>query len=114
MRVHSYTGMGTNFQVHDLWATESAGAIQDRTQEHLAETDVPLIEARKQLKAAIHAVQEGHDPPGVVRDPAHDPFSRVVTTFGTIPRALGWRERCRDLERSGRAWQSGYLAGAGV
>jgi phenylpropionate dioxygenase-like ring-hydroxylating dioxygenase large terminal subunit len=114
MRVHSYTGMGTNFQVHDLWATESAGPIQDRTEEHLAVTDVPLIEARKQLKAAIQAVQAGRDPPGVVRDPARDPYAQVVTTFGIIPSALGWRGRCAELERGGRAWQSGYLAGAGV
>ena len=31
----TYTGMGTDINVHDQWAVESMGAIQDRTHEHL-------------------------------------------------------------------------------
>ena len=31
----TYTGMGTDINVHDQWAVESMGAIQDRTNEHL-------------------------------------------------------------------------------
>ena len=31
----TYTGMGMDINVHDQWAVESQGAIQDRTREHL-------------------------------------------------------------------------------
>ena len=31
----TYTGMGADINVHDQWAVESMGAIQDRTNEHL-------------------------------------------------------------------------------
>ena len=31
----TYTGMGADINVHDQWAVESMGAIQDRTREHL-------------------------------------------------------------------------------
>lgn len=57
----TYTGMGLDINVHDQWAVESMGAIQDRTQEHLGKTDVAIIRYRRQLRAAILAVKEGRD-----------------------------------------------------
>lgn len=57
----TYTGMGLDINVHDQWAVESMGAIQDRTQEHLGKTDVAIIRYRRQLRAAIQAVKEGRD-----------------------------------------------------
>jgi len=57
----TYTGMGLDINVHDQWAVESMGAIQDRTQEHLGKTDVAIIRYRRQLRAAIAAVKEGRD-----------------------------------------------------
>src|SRR6202011_2646549 len=35
----TYTGMGNDINVHDQWAVESMGAIQDRTREHLGTAD---------------------------------------------------------------------------
>ena len=35
----TYTGMGADINVHDQWACESMGAIQDRTNEHLGQSD---------------------------------------------------------------------------
>ncbi|MBL4766600.1 MAG: aromatic ring-hydroxylating dioxygenase subunit alpha [Rhodobacteraceae bacterium] len=55
----TYTGMGLDINVHDQWAVESMGAIQDRTQEHLGKTDVGLIRYRRMLRNAIAAVKEG-------------------------------------------------------
>lgn len=57
----TYTGMGLDINVHDQWAVESMGAIQDRTQEHLGRTDVAIIRFRRQLREAIQAVKEGRD-----------------------------------------------------
>ncbi|MEX0339896.1 MAG: Rieske 2Fe-2S domain-containing protein, partial [Arenibacterium sp.] len=57
----TYTGMGLDINVHDQWAVESMGAIQDRTQEHLGKTDVGIIANRRRLRAAIAAVKEGRE-----------------------------------------------------
>jgi hypothetical protein len=55
----TYTGMGLDINVHDQWAVESMGAIQDRTQEHLGKTDVAIIRYRRLLRAAIDKVEAG-------------------------------------------------------
>lgn len=55
----TYTGMGLDINVHDQWAVESMGAIQDRTQEHLGKTDIGIIRNRRRLRAAIAALREG-------------------------------------------------------
>jgi hypothetical protein len=55
----TYTGMGLDINVHDQWAVESMGRIQDRTQEHLGKSDVGIIRNRRKLRAAIAAVKAG-------------------------------------------------------
>ncbi len=55
----TYTGMGMDINVHDQWAVESMGRIQDRTQEHLGKTDVAIIRNRRRLRAAIKSIQDG-------------------------------------------------------
>jgi phenylpropionate dioxygenase-like ring-hydroxylating dioxygenase large terminal subunit len=49
----TYTGMGMDINVHDQWAVEGMGAIQDRTQEHLGLSDVAIIRYRRILRKAI-------------------------------------------------------------
>jgi hypothetical protein len=49
----TYTGMGFDINVHDQWAVESQGKIQDRTREHLGTTDKGIIMYRKMLVEAI-------------------------------------------------------------
>jgi len=51
--------MGLDINVHDQWAVESMGAIQDRTREHLGKSDVGLVRYRRMLRAAIAAVKAG-------------------------------------------------------
>ena len=55
----TYTGMGLDINVHDQWACEGMGSIQDRRDEHLGKTDVAIIQYRKKLRAAIGAISEG-------------------------------------------------------
>jgi phenylpropionate dioxygenase-like ring-hydroxylating dioxygenase large terminal subunit len=57
----TFTGMGMDINVHDQWAVESMGAIQDRTQEHLGKTDVGIIAYRRMLRAAIKALEDGQE-----------------------------------------------------
>lgn len=54
-RTQTYTGMGMDINVHDQWAVESLGTIQDRTLEHLGTTDKVIIANRKILIQAIKA-----------------------------------------------------------
>lgn len=55
----TYTGMGLDINVHDQWAVESMGPIQNRTQEHLGTTDVGIIAYRRMLRAAIGSAPNG-------------------------------------------------------
>ena len=57
----TYTGMGMDINVHDQWAVESLGRIQDRTDEHLGKTDIGIIRYRRMLRAAIKALQDGDE-----------------------------------------------------
>ena len=63
-RTRTYLGMGEDdINVHDQWAVESMGPIQDRTREHLGTTDKVIMANRRQLLAAIEAVQAGGTAP---------------------------------------------------
>ena len=66
-QVHeTFLGMGEeDINVHDQWAVESMGAIQDRTQEHLGTSDVLIMANRRMLLKAIEDTQNGLAAPGV-------------------------------------------------
>jgi len=55
----TYTGMGFDINVHDQWAVESQGPIQDRTREHLGTTDKGIIAYRRLLVDAIDKTLAG-------------------------------------------------------
>ncbi len=55
----TFTGMGEDINVHDQWAVEGMGPIQNRTQEHLGRSDVAIIRYRRKLRAAIESVANG-------------------------------------------------------
>lgn len=55
----TYTGMGQDINVHDQWAVESPGPLQDRTREHLGQSDVAIIRFRRGWERAIEAVGKG-------------------------------------------------------
>jgi|SRR5690606_8012495 len=57
----TYTGMGTDINVHDQWAVESQGPIQDRTREHLAASDRCIVTYRRMLVKAIESVLAGEN-----------------------------------------------------
>jgi hypothetical protein len=54
--------MGEDINVHDQWAVESLGPIQDRTREHLGTSDRAIIACRKLLFRAIDDVAAGRPP----------------------------------------------------
>ncbi len=58
----TYLGMGFDINVHDQWACESQGPIQDRTREHLGASDKAISAYRRLLTAQIRKVQAGEAP----------------------------------------------------
>jgi hypothetical protein len=52
----TWTGMGTDINVHDQWACEGMGAIQDRTRENLAQSDIGIMKYRRKLQSAMRAL----------------------------------------------------------
>jgi phthalate 4,5-dioxygenase oxygenase subunit len=59
----TFTGMGTDINVHDQWACESMGLIQDRSKEHLGQSDKAISAYRRLLRGAIAAGESGGRPP---------------------------------------------------
>ena len=58
----TYTGMGADINVHDQWACESMGAIQDRTEEHLGTSDKAISAYRRLLRQALDQSGKGARP----------------------------------------------------
>ena len=105
MKAKSYSGIGTTyFAAQDLCVTEGAGSIADRTQEHLMVSDAPIVTGRKLLAGAIRDIQEGRDPPGIVREPGLNRFPTIVATSAVIPHTVHWKDHCRMLIADGRGW----------
>jgi len=65
-RSKTFTGMGSDINIHDQWACESQGRIQDRTKEHLGSTDKGIVLYRRILLDAIRRNQAGEKPPMVL------------------------------------------------
>lgn len=51
-RTKTFTGMGSDINVHDQWAVESQGSIYDRAEEHLSPSDVGIRTHRRMFLAA--------------------------------------------------------------
>jgi hypothetical protein len=78
MKTSNFTGMGDSFPIHDAFATESMGPIQDRTQENLATTDKIIVGVRRLILENIAKVQAGEAALHVVRDAAKRDMSHMV------------------------------------
>jgi phenylpropionate dioxygenase-like ring-hydroxylating dioxygenase large terminal subunit len=98
MKTQTFTGMGTNFQVHDAFATESQGRVQNRTAENPVSSDKAIIAARKLILSAIKDVQQGRDPQHVVRDPEANRFGNLVVLSDVIPKSRDWKEFTHSRE----------------
>jgi hypothetical protein len=92
MTTGTYSGIPMRlFTAQDLWATESAGPVQDRTQEHLAYTDRGIVTTRSLLLRAIKEVEAGREPPHIVRSPAANQFPQLVARNDVLPTDVDWR-----------------------
>ena len=92
MQTRSFIGLGEAFQTHDNWATEGEGLIQDRTTEHLAYGDQAIIMSRRLLLKAMRDLQEGQDPPNVIRKAEDNSFEELVAIQEVVPNTDDWHE----------------------
>jgi hypothetical protein len=58
-KTRTFTGMGFDINIHDQWACESQGPIQDRTRENLGTTDKGIVLYRRLLLDAIRKNEAG-------------------------------------------------------
>lgn len=107
----TYTGMGEDINVHDQWAVESQGAIQDRTRENLASSDKAIAANRRLLLRAMAAVEEGKRP-ALLQDAAAAALTGP-STIDTMAPAATWEEHWRqavDRRRGAAPWAPPALA----
>lgn len=99
MKTKTFIGMGFNFQVHDAFATESQGPVENRTAEHLVSSDKAIVAGRKLLLSAIRDVKEGRDPRHVIRDPKSNRFPHLVVLSEIVPASTDCKQYLRQVER---------------
>ncbi|HLU54043.1 MAG TPA: Rieske 2Fe-2S domain-containing protein [Pseudonocardia sp.] len=99
----TYTGMGLDINVHDQWAVESMGRIQDRTVERLGVSDRAITAYRRMLLRSIDAFAAGRPTPGRPVDAA---AARALTgplAVDTIAPSDDWERAWREREQRRRA-----------
>jgi phthalate 4,5-dioxygenase len=99
MKAQTFTGMGSNFQVHDAFAAESQGPVQNRTEENPVSSDKAILAARKLILNAIKDVREGREPQHVIRDPKANCFANLVVLSDVIAKSVDCKEYTRNRER---------------
>ncbi|MDO9711615.1 aromatic ring-hydroxylating dioxygenase subunit alpha [Paracraurococcus lichenis] len=100
-RRRTYTGMGEDINVHDQWAVESQGRIQDRTREHLASSDKAIAANRRLLFRAMDAVERG-ETPLMALDAAAAPGVTGPATMDGIGPTEGWEQYWPEVDRRRR------------
>jgi hypothetical protein len=87
----NFTGI-EDFLNHDACATESMGPIFDRSKEHLGVSDKAVIAVRKCLLSSVKTMQEGKEPPHVIRTEERNRFPHIDCFAYLLPKAVHWRQ----------------------
>jgi phthalate 4,5-dioxygenase len=104
----TYLGMGEDdINVHDQWAVESMGTVQDRTREHLASSDRVIMANRRALQKAIDTVQAGGTAPFAADSTLAAQMTGPDTVDGFAPAANweAWWQAQADAKRAGSPWK---------
>ena len=97
----SYLGMGTYFPVHDLFVTESQGAIHNHRNEHLVTSDIAIARARRMILAGIEDVAAGRDPAGIARTAKQNDWRDLVALTEEMDENGDPAELCARMEERG-------------
>jgi phthalate 4,5-dioxygenase oxygenase subunit len=105
----TFTGMGADINVHDQWACESMGAIQDRTSEHLGTSDKAIIAYRKLLREAIAQTDKGERPIMVLdaKQAAAVTGPPAIDGIGPSDDWRGYWKKTEASKRQAASWANG-------
>ncbi len=102
----TFTGMGADINVHDQWACKSMGPIQDRTKEHLGQSDKAISAYRRILRGAIEQAASGGRPLMVLDQGSAARITGPAAIDGIGP-AEGWQrywEKTDEVRRNASSW----------
>jgi hypothetical protein len=105
----TFTGMGADINVHDQWACESMGPIQDRTNEHLGQSDKAITAYRRILRRAIEEAGNGGRPL-MVPDVTTAPKLTGPAAIDGIGPSNDWQaywRRTDEARRKAASWANG-------
>jgi hypothetical protein len=88
----NFTGI-EDFLNHDACATESMGAIFDRSKEHLGVSDKAVIAVRKRLLNSIKELQQGNEPPHLVFKAERNWFPHIDCFAHLVAKNVSWRQK---------------------
>jgi phenylpropionate dioxygenase-like ring-hydroxylating dioxygenase large terminal subunit len=111
----TYTGMGLDINVHDQWAVESMGRIQDRTREHLGQSDKAIVLYRRILREQIEKAAAGPDGLLMRLDERHAKSIQGPATMDGIGPTKGWETYWMEVDvkrRRGAPWATPVPADA--
>ena len=97
MKTSTFTGMGTLFMVHDAFAAETQGPIQDRSRENLGAGDVIIAGVRRLLRQAIDDVAHGKLPPNVTRGAADKTYPNLIIVNAVVDASVENADYVRGL-----------------
>jgi hypothetical protein len=98
MQSGTFSGMGFHFHAQDAFATESQGAVKNRTEENWVSADKPIVAARKLLLKAIQDVCDGREPPHILREPGAAHAPKILVLSEVLPAEANPREYVKSLE----------------
>jgi len=108
-RTRTFLGMGEDdINLHDQWACESMGPIQDRTREHLGTSDKVIMANRRMLLKAIETVRAGGTPP-MALTPEQAAAVTGPDTIDCIAPAADWEAFWKSgvaAKYAGAAWRT--------
>ena len=106
----TFTGMGADINVHDQWACESMGSIQDRTSEHLGTSDKAISAYRKLLRQAIEQAGKGERPIMVLDAARAQGITGPAAVDGIGPADdwQGYWQKSEVSKRRAASWTNGH------
>jgi hypothetical protein len=107
----TYTGMGLDINVHDQWAVESIGRVQDRSTERLGVSDRAVTAYRRLLLRSVTEHAAGRPVPGRPADDSTAARLCGPAAVDTVAAGPQWQRRWREVDRLRRA--ASDWAGAG-
>ena len=102
--------MGLDINVHDQWAVESMGRVQDRTKERLGVSDRAVTANRRLLLRSIADHEAGKVTPGMATDATTASALTGPLAVDMIAPAADWQNRWRGRDarrRSESPWATG-------